>query len=532
MNTKHQLIIIVVASLIGLSGYAVYQIGVHKGMQTSTQENAKHNDLPIAESVNTDHGKKILYWHDPMVPNQKFDKPGKSPFMDMQLEPVYADNNDDGSQVSVNARVQQNLGIRLAEVTEGNLTPTINVVGNVVYNDRDVVLVQARANGFIEKLYVRAPLDPVRKGQALAEVYVPDWVAAQEEFLTVQKMGTSVSTDLLDGARQRMRLVGMTDDQIKQVESGGKIQTRLTILAPSSGIISELGARQGMTVTAGSPLFRINGTRSVWVNAEVPENMASQVRPGNLVKVRSQALPNTLLKGRISAIIPQVDVTTRTLQARIELANPNGNLVPGMFVNVDFSPVNSNDRVLIVPSEAIIQTGKRTVVMLAQDDGKFTPVDIETGTESDGMTEVTKGLHSGQKVVISGQFLIDSEASLRGTTTRMSDTPMQASDAPLVPITHHGKGKIEAFDKDSITISHEAIPTLNWGAMTMDFKLPANGLPKNIVVGDTVSFEIQPTKEGEYQIVHINPSTDTASKNAKESMADIHNMKDMAGVKK
>lgn len=532
MKTNQLFTMIIVASLGGVGIYGAYQLGVNKGMQMPASDSVKSQNMPMADSSNSDHGRKVLYWHDPMVPTQKFDKPGKSPFMDMQLEPVYADGDGDNSQVTVNSRIQQNLGIRTAEVTQGKLSPAIEVVGNVAYNDRDVVLVQARANGYIEKLYVRAPLDPVRKGQALAEIYVPDWVAAQEEFLTVRKMGASVPDDLLSGARQRMRLVGMSDEQIKQVESVGKTQARLTMYAPAGGVVSELSAREGMTVMAGAPLFRINGTGSVWVNAEVPENLVAQVRPGNQVEAHTQALPNTLLKGRVSAIIPQVDVTTRTLQARIELANPGGRLIPGMFVNVNFSPAKANDDVLMVPSEAIIQTGQRTVVMVAQGDGKFMPVDIKTGIESNGMTEVSEGLQVGQKIVISGQFLIDSEASLRGISTRTSDSAMPESGKAVAPMTHHGKGKVEAIGKDDITLSHEPIPTLNWGAMTMGFKLPVHGLPKNIAVGDTVLFEIQPTKEGEYQITNINSSTDPVSMSTKKPTTDMRNMKDMAEVKK
>ncbi len=508
MKTNQLLTVIVVTSLAGLGGYGAYQLGIHHGMQTSGTAATTTEQSPMANTNHTADSRKILYWHDPMVPSQKFDKPGKSPFMDMQLEPVYADEGDDGSQVTVNARTQQNLGIRLAEVTQGSLAPAINVVGNVAYNDREVALVQARANGFIEKLYVRAPLDPVRKGQALAELYVPDWVAAQEEFLTVKKMGAAVADGLLDGARQRMRLAGMTDNQIKQIESAGKTQARLTIYAPSGGVVSELDAREGMTVMAGAPLFRINGIGSVWVNAEIPENMAAQVRPGNLVEVRSPALSNAVLKGRVNAILPQINATTRTVQARIELANPHGSLVPGMFVNVNLAPDKAGEERLMVPSEAIIQTGQRSVVMVAQGDGKFMPVNVETGVENNGMTEIAKGLQAGQKVVISGQFLIDSEASLRGTTTRMSDSKTSATDQTPAPMVHHGKGKIEAIGKDDITLSHEPIPTLHWGAMTMGFKLPANGLPKNIAVGDTVTFSIQSTPEGEYQITTISPNND------------------------
>src|SRR5438046_6141491 len=160
-------------------------------------------------------GKRVLYWRDRMVPGQKFDKPGKSPFMDMQLVPVYADGSGDEDKVSISPRVQQNLGVRVAEVKSGSQTATIEAVGSVAYNERDVAVVQARSNGFLERLHVRAPLDPVRKGQPLAELYVPDWVAAQEEYLSARRIAetdTKTLGGLADAARQRMRLTGMSEE--------------------------------------------------------------------------------------------------------------------------------------------------------------------------------------------------------------------------------------------------------------------------------------------------------------------------------
>src|SRR5439155_6956422 len=199
-------------------------------------------------------GKKVLYWHDPMVPGQKFDKPGKSPFMDMQLVPVYADGGGDEGTVAISSRVQQNLGVRTAEVKPGSLASAVEAVGSVAYNERDVAVVQARSSGFLERLYVRAPLDPVRKGQPLAELYVPDWVAAQEEYLSAKRIGARSDaaslSGLADAAKQRMRLAGMSDAQIAAVEAGGKIQARVTITAPIAGVIGELTAREGMTVMA------------------------------------------------------------------------------------------------------------------------------------------------------------------------------------------------------------------------------------------------------------------------------------------
>jgi Cu(I)/Ag(I) efflux system membrane fusion protein len=406
-NKKILALLILIAAAIVAGAYAAYRFGVRQGMKVMPADTG----APAAAAGGT--GKKPLYWHDPMVPGQKFDKPGKSPFMDMQLVPVYGGADGDDGTVTISPRVQQNLGVRTAIVATGKLSSSVVAVGSVAYNERDVALVQARGNGFVERLYVRAPLDPVKQGQPLAELYVPDWIAAQEEYLAARRMQGGDTASLVDGARQRMRLAGMSDGQIRLVESSGKVHPRVTIAAPVGGVVAELGVREGMTVASGTQLFRINGLSTVWVNADLPENVAARVRPGDSVEARAPALPGSVFKGKVGAVLPEVSAATRTLKARIELANTGGQLVPGMFATLTFSSNRSAD-VLLVPSEAVIQTGTRSVVMLALDGGKFQPVEVEPGSESSGQTEIRKGLVAGQKIVLSGQFLLDSEASLKG----------------------------------------------------------------------------------------------------------------------
>ena len=437
MNNANRLVLAVVLVVVtGSVGYALYRLGVHSGMEARDSPSAPASATTPSGApqkpgdVDPSTGKTVLYWHDPMVPGQKFDKPGKSPFMDMQLVPVYAEGDADAGTVSISPRVQQNLGVRTAEVKRAAMRPTVEAVGSVAYNERDVAVVQARNSGFLERLYVRAPLDAVRKGQALADVYVPDWIAAQEEYLSAQRIARGTSgkylDTLVDAAKQRMRLAGMSDQQILAIEAGGKVQPRLTITAPIAGVIGEVTAREGMTVMSGTSLYRINGLSTVWVNAEVPESAAAQVRPGSTVEVRTAALPSEVFKGKVSAILPEVNPATRTLKARVEVANSAGRLVPGMFAKVNFAAAAQKE-VLLVPAEAVISTGKRTVVIVAQGDGKFAPVDVEVGLEADGQTEIRRGLQAGQKIVVSGQFLVDSEASLKASTMRMSEAP---ADAP------------------------------------------------------------------------------------------------------
>ena len=531
---------IAAAGLIAAGGYGMYSWGMGKGMKMSAQAVTTSVGKPSdPASMPAAHDRKVLYWHDPMVPGQKFDKPGKSPFMDMQLVPVYAsdgaeagDGGNSGSEgvVRISPSVQQNLGIRTVEVTTGSLDTSVTAVGSVAYNDRDVAVVQARSNGFVEKLHVRAVLDAVKKGQPLAQLYVPEWVAAEEEYLSVARMANIPGLETLrDGARQRMRLVGMNEEQIRSVAASGKVLPRMTLTAPISGIVSELSIREGMTVMAGAPLFRINGTSTVWVNAEIPENISGKLRPGSVVEARTPSLEGTVFKGKVSALLPEVNATTRTLKARIELANPQNQLAPGMFATVSFRPAGRKD-VLLVPSEAVIQTGTRSVVMIATGKGQFMPVDVEIGSEGGGKTEIRKGLEAGQKVVASGQFLIDSEASLRGTSTRMEGTPPAENAArpdsakPPQSATHRGQGKIEKIDKDSVTISHGPIPDLQWGPMTMGFKAPATGLPKNLAVGNTVAFEIRALEDGQYEITSIAPAGDASASDMKPAMQNMQGM--------
>lgn len=489
----HATVATVAAGLLAAAGYGLYWGGMQYGRN-------------LAAPVSDEPAKKVLYWHDPMSPGQKFDKPGKSPFMDMQLVPVYADEGSDDGSVNISPRVQQNLGIRTAEVAQGTMASAVVAVGNIAYDERDVVVIQARSNGFVERLYVRAPFDPVRKGQALAELYIPEWIAAQEEYLSVRRMRGKGADVIVDGARQRMRLVGMTDEQIQAVTSSDRVQARTTIFAPISGVVAELDLRAGMTVTAGTPMFKINGVSTMWVNADIPESVTSRVRPGDAVEVRTPALQGTVFKGKVSVILPDVNPATRTLKARIELANPSGLLVPGMFATINFASSSARGNVLLIPTEAVIQTGTRSVVLVAQGNGKFSPAEVEIGSEANGRTEIRKGLAAGQKVVISGQFLIDSEASLTGTESRMTGTEI---------LTHRGAGRIESIDKDQIMISHGPIPSLQWDAMTMGFKVPASGLPKNLAVGDNVVFEFQSVKEGVFEISSIslkNKPMDSAMK--------------------
>lgn len=536
MNKKTLTAALLVAGVLALAGYGLYMLGMKNaatapvaplteagpgnqvqpsaaGPQSIAEgEDATRRHISAglkAGDIDPASGRKILYYHDPMVPGSKFDKPAKSPFMDMMLVPVYADSDSDQGKITVSPRVQQNLGVRTALVAEGTLAPQVSAVGSIAFNERDQAIVQARATGYVERLHVRATLDRVARGQPLVDLYVPDWVAVQEEFLALRRMQGTDLASLVDGARQRMRQVGMGDEQIRQIETSGRAQPRITITAPLGGVVVELLVREGMTVMAGTTLFRINGLATVWANAEVPESQSALLRPGARVQARSPAAPGTSFDGKIQAILPEVNPATRTLKARMELANPGLRLVPGMFVSMQFMDMRA-DKALLVPTEAVIQTGKRTVVILAEENGRFRPVDVEAGIETGGQTEIKRGLQPGQRVVVSSQFLIDSEASLKGVEARLNEAPKPAA-ANTAP-RHEGQARIDAMTPDAITLSHGPVPSIKWGSMTMDFKPPPpQALPRNLAAGDSVSFEFYIDSEGLPQLTRLSPGSPTAA---------------------
>jgi Cu(I)/Ag(I) efflux system membrane fusion protein len=354
--------------------------------------------------------RKALYWYDPMYPQQKFDKPGKSPFMEMELVPRYADGAADTSAIQIDPSLTQNLGLRLAKVTRSAQVSSLEAAGVLAYNERDVAVIQARTPGFVERVYARAPGDVLKAGAPLADILVPEWAAAQEEFLAFKRLG---DPDLLAAARQRLRLTGMPAGLIAQVERSGRVQLNQTLTTPIAGALQELNVRAGMTLAVGETLARVNGLSSVWLTVAVPESAAGSIQTGQAVEARLAAFPQAVLRGTVSAILPQTNADSRTVSVRVELPNTDGRLRPGLTAQVRLNR-SGEQAALWVPSEALIRTGRRVLVMLAEEGGRYRPVEVQAGQENAGQTVVINGLEEGQQVVSSGQFLLDSEASLKG----------------------------------------------------------------------------------------------------------------------
>jgi len=431
--------------------------------------------------------KEVLYWYDPMYPQQKFDEPGKSPFMDMDLVPRYADEGGDGASMSIDPSVTQNLGMRLATATRESISQSLEATGALMFDERDVAVVQARSGGFVERVYDRAPEDVIEKGAPLADLLVPEWAAAQEEYLALKGIG---QPQLLAAARQRLRLAGMPADVIAQLERTGKARPVWTVTSPIGGVLESLNVREGMTVPAGASLARINGLDSVWLEVAVPEAQITNLAPGQSVTARLPAFAGETLEGTIQAVLSQANLDSRTVRVRVELPNPQQRLRPGMTAEVTLS--RNVEDALVIPSEAVIRTGQRALVMLAENEGRYRPVEVRIGREFDDKTEVLDGLEAGQQVVASGQFLLDSEASLRGLTAQ----GLEQTAPPVKPALHEAEGTIVSLEDGMVGLSHGPFKTLNMPGMTMSFPVADQSLLSGLQVNDRVRVGVRESDEG------------------------------------
>lgn len=471
---------VVAAVLIGGSAFYLGRTtaGSHGGPQAAT----------AAAAASAASERKVLYWQDPMVPGHRFDKPGKSPFMDMQLQPVYADEAGD-SGVTVSPQVQQNLGIRTVVVKRADISSSFDAVGAVQFDERLNVAVQTRTAGYLEQLSVRAPMERVAKGQVLGTVFAPEWLGPLNEIVALQRAGASA--ELVAAARERTRALSIPADLVRQAENGDTPQARYTLVSPASGVVAELGVREGVAVSPGMTLFRIAGLEKVWAVAEVPEAQAIHLTRGQKVTAALQADPSQTFTGTMQEILPQVSAATRTLQARFEVDNKGGKLVPGMLLRLQVAAATSSR--LVVSAEAVIRTGTRAVVIVRKDSGAFEPREVKLGADLGDQMEVVQGLAEGDQVVASGQFLVDSEARLRSVLGSLSAAS---------PGRFSAQGKVEGVDADSVTLSHGAIAELKWPPMTMPFNKPSPTAFSDVKVGDSVHFEF--TKKGdEYELVSM-----------------------------
>lgn len=449
--------------------------------------------------VQNGSGKTVLYWFDPMVPMERYKAPGRSS-MNMGLQPKYADEGA-GAGVRISPAVQQNLGVRTTRVRFEHLAAAIAVVGRVETDERRIVEVQTLTPGFVEQLSVRAVGEQVGRGASVASVYSPELLGAQHEYVALLNIRAStISPGLRSAARQRLQLLGLPDAAIRNLDRGGRPQRTYGVFAPRSGIVTAIGARPGARVEPGQSIMTLADLSQVWVVAEVPEVSLGQIRIGQPAEISFPAYGGQAVRGRIDYIFPTLNADARTARVRVTLANPGSRLKIGMFANLTIGGAAIGG--LVVPAEAVISTGRRNVVIV-QRSGGFIPVEVELGRTVGDRTEIRRGLSLNDIVVVSGQFLIDSEASLVGIVERLSRGQSPAAQQQRQDELIRGRGVVKTLDARGgrITLAHAPLAAMNWPAMTMTFSVKDGSLLRGRKAGDRVMFAFQRPPQGQTPVI-------------------------------
>ncbi len=373
-------------------------------------------DTNISGNVATGE-REVLYYQAPMDPNYRRDESGKSP-MGMDLVPVYADDvgGDDPGVVSISPTIVNNLGIRTAPVERGVLSRRIETVGYVGYDEDTLHQINTRVDGWIEKLSVKSTGERVREGQSLFELYSPTLVNAQEEFLAALQ---SRNEALHQASRERLAALGVTAGEIARLEKERTARQRVQIYAQTSGVVAHLGVREGQYISSSTEVMSIADLDRVWILAEVFERQAAWVQSGQRAEVELDYLPGKRWQGTVDYVYPELDAKTRTLKVRLRFDNDSEMLRPNMFARVTIFGTETAP-VLHIAREALIPGGAVNRVVIALDEGKFRAQAVEIGIESGDRIEIRQGLDAGDRVVTSGQFLIDSESNIDSALARVA----------------------------------------------------------------------------------------------------------------
>ncbi|RAS61039.1 Cu(I)/Ag(I) efflux system membrane fusion protein [Vibrio diazotrophicus] len=449
--------------------------------QQSSQ--AKSNDEP-------------LYWVAPMDPNYKRDKPGKSP-MGMDLIPVYAEDaaqDQAPGTVKIDPAVENNLGVKVASAQMTPLTPSIETVGYVAFDESQLWQTNVRVAGWVEKLNVNAIGDKVNKGDVLFTLYSPELVKAQEELINAYRTGRE---GLVKGATERLVTLGVDRQQIQSIVKRGKASQSIDIKAKADGIIANLNVREGGYLSPAQAVISAGPLENVWVDAEVFERQSHWVKAGSTAKMTLDALPGKEWQGEIDYVYPILDPQTRTLRLRLKFPNPQGELKPNMFANISLQPV-TEESVLTIPKSSVIRSGGMTRVVLSEGDGKYRSARVQIGREAGDKVEVLQGLTEQSKVVTSAHFLLDSESSQTADLARIDGIAVDMESV-------WAKGEISDILPSSrtLTINHQPVPEWNWPGMTMNFTAGENVEIDALKSGQVVEFELQKTPDGQYQVIDI-----------------------------
>lgn len=401
------------------------------GFRTVEQAQAAENKLK-AGMVDPSNGKRIKYWVAPMDPGFVSDKPGKSP-MGMELVPVYQEQGDEklpSSTIRIDSATIQNMGVRIAPVTKEVLKKTIRTYGSVTYDEKRIYAVSTKFDGWIERLYVDFEGEKVRKGQPLFEIYSPELVSAQQEYMLALEQYRSLAESaypdirqsarrLLEAARIRLRYWDLSEQQIEQIGKQGRVRKTLVVYSQANGVVIKKNAVEGHFVKAGEHQYEIADLSQVWVDVDIYEYELPWIHQGMPATMELAYIPGRKYRGKVLYIYPYLSAKTRTARLRLVFANHDYKLKPGMYANI-FLEAGVPGKQLTIAQEAVIDTGMRKIVFVDKGKGRFEPRQVELGVEVDkGRYQVLKGLKEGEKVVVSAQFLLDSESRLQEAIQKM-----------------------------------------------------------------------------------------------------------------
>lgn len=444
----------------------------------------------VAVAQDGDQGateRKILYYRHPHDPSITSEVPRQDE-MGMAFVPIYESG---GVDVTIAPGVVQNMGVRTATVERDRLWRRIDTVGYVDFDEGRVSHVHLRTDGWIEQLAVKSEGERVRRGDTLFQLYSPTLVNAQEEYLQAL---SSNSSRLIEASRDRLRALGVSPDQIARLKTSRRVQQLLHVYAAQDGIVAKLNVREGMYVKPATEVMTLADLSSVWLLADVFEGQADWVRTGAPAEVRLPYLPGRVWEGEVEYIYPSLDAKTRTLKVRLRFDNPDEQLKPNMFADVTIYGGARSD-ILVVPREALIRTGKQDRVILARGEGRFLPREVTVGMQAGDWVEIMAGLREGDTVVTSGQFLIDSEASLKASILRLSDacSKLEPGDELVM-----GTGVLRALmpEQHKLNMAHDPIEAIGWPSMVMDFEVRPDVSLEGLAPDDPVMFQLEKGDNG------------------------------------
>lgn len=465
-----------------------------------------------APAVGGTKARKILYYRNPMGLPDTSPVPKKDA-MGMDYIPVYeGDEPSDEGVVKVSPARVQTLGVKTATAEMRTLDAAVRAVGRVEVNERAIHDVAPRFEGWIERLYVNASGDPVRRGQTLFSVYSPELVSAQKELAIAENLKLDAPGADPAARDAAGRLAAAARERLgnwQVAAPGGKVSSRLGFSSPATGIVLEKKAVEGMRFMPGQAIYRIADLSTVWVIADVYEQDLGRVKTGEAATVTIDAFPGREFPAKVTYLYPTLNAPTRTTPVRLELPNRDGLLRPGMFAHVELATAGAALR-LTVPKSAVIDTGSRQVVLEALEEGRFKPREVKLGLRGQEHVEILQGIEAGTRVVVAANFLIDAESNLKAALSNFSAgegnaAGEHAGHAAPAAKRYTASGAIEAVDAagGTVSITHEAIPALQWPGMTMDFGLASPEVAKGVKPGAPIRFEFEERGEGKFVVTRI-----------------------------